>query len=147
MLKKRLPCHEIKVYKLSDKRRQADIYFVPPQIGDEREDPILLDEWDYLEPTTYPFDTEAPAMFNFDIDMEQFLIHIGKLNSIQARKQAPIIVEEMLRNSTTTGRHTKKDMVLEKLKMHPDESNSAIALLCDCSDRYVREIKKEREIS
>jgi len=113
MLKKRLPTHEIKVYRLSDKRRQADIYFVPPQAGDELEDLILLDEWDYLEATTYPFDTEAPAMFNFDIDMETFLIHISKLNSIQARKQAPIIIGEMVNEKTTTKvKTTAKDSIM-----------------------------------
>ena len=102
------------VYKITDKRRQADIYFIPPQVGDETEDPILLDEWDFLEPANYPFDTEAPAMFHFDINMEDFLIHISKLNSIQARKQAPIIIGEMLKGENegkkylTTGRYGKK---------------------------------------
>ncbi len=147
MLKKKLPCHEIKVYKISDKRRQADIYFIPPQIGDETENPILKDEWDYLEQAIYPFDTEAPAMFHFDIDMEEFLIKISKLNSIQARKQAPTIIREMLRKQKGNNEEkiTKEELILEKLLMHPDESSEAIAIVTGSTPQYVNKVKKKKK--
>jgi len=37
-------------------------------------------------------------------------------------------------------------MVDDKLKMHPDESNAAIAILCDCSERYVQQRRKEKKL-
>ena len=153
MLKKKLPCHEIKVRKVSFYNRIADVYYVPPQIGDEAEEPHLVKSWNKLPPTVYPYDHEIPAMFEFDIDMEEFLLKISKLNSVQARHgklidgrlvNAITIIDDML-GKEKTSKPSKKDMVLEKIEMHPDEKNSAIAALCKCSERYIRLIKKEMD--
>ena len=36
----------------------------------------------------------------------------------------------------------KKEMVDDKIKMHPDETCDAIGLLCDCTGQYVWKRKK-----
>lgn len=56
------------------------------------------------------------------------------------------IIEEMLREKQQGKKKqkiTKKDLVKDKILMHPDESNDAIAKICDCTERYVQQIKKE----
>jgi len=112
MLKKKLPCHEIKVYKRSANNRIADVYFVPPQAGDEAEEPQLVKSWGNLPQTVYPYDHEIPAMFEFDINMEEYLLRISKLNSVQARHGKMIdgklvtaitIVDDMLREMGEEG--------------------------------------------
>lgn len=133
MLKKKLPCHEIKVYKRSFYDRIADVYYVPPQAGDEAEEPQLVKSWKNLPPTKYPYDHEIPAMFEFDLNMEEFLLRISKLNSVEIRHgkmvdgmlvNAQTIVNDMLREMgkeetegwLSTGEHG------EKYGVHPDTS-------------------------
>ena len=114
MLKEKLPSTEIRVYKITQNKREADIWYIPPQIGNEIEDSILMDEWDNLEPTIYPYDSEAPAMFEFDFDMEDYLIRTKHLNSIQTRKQASRIIDEML--SEKQKGKIKKEWIEEKIE-------------------------------
>lgn len=135
MLKKKLPCHEIKVRRLSFYNRIADVYYVPPQAGDETEEPLLVKQWKNLPPTKYPYDHEIPAMFEFDINMEEFLLRLSPLNSVQARHgkmidgklvDANTIIDDMLREMgkeeteqyLTTGKHA------EKYGVHRDTSLS-----------------------
>ena len=42
---------------------------------------------------------------------------------------------------------TKREMIEDKLKMHPDESSAAIAALCGCSERHVQQTKKTKSES
>lgn len=123
MLKKKLPCHEIKVYKRSANNRIADVYFVPPQAGDEAEDPQLIKSWGNLPPTVYPYDHEIPAMFEFDINMEEYLLRISKLNSVQARHgkmvdgklvTAITIVDDMLREKEDKGKYLSTSKYAKK---------------------------------
>jgi len=146
MLKKKLPTHEIKVYKISKKNRYAEIFFILPQINEEAENAFPLDKWKLLEEAVYPFDTEAPAMFNFDIDMEDFLIRISRLNSIETRKEASSIIDEMLnegKKKYNNGELTAKEMIQDKIKLYPDETNDAIGALCGRTGQYVWKIRKD----
>lgn len=142
MLKSKLPTWEIKTFKISFNNRYAEIWFNPV----DRE-PIHVDTWFHLRPSKYPYDHEAPAMFDFNIDMEKFLTKISKINSVRLRKDNLVIkiLDEMLEGKKVfkNDKLTKKEKVLNKISLHPNLDTSAIAVLSDCSQRYVREIKAE----
>jgi len=122
MLKKKLPSYEIKIFKLSWNNRYCEIWYNPPQTGENAEDPIRIDMWGKLPASKYPYDHEAPAMFEFDIDMEQFLVKISKLNSIKIRREIPRILDEMLdakKKVKTQKKKSLRSLVVVALQKNP----------------------------
>lgn len=93
LLKEKLPTWEMKVKKISWNNRFAEIWFNPVDA-----EPIHVDTWYNIPPSKYPYDHEAPAMFDFDINMELFLKKISKINSVKLRKDNLVvdIVDELL---------------------------------------------------
>jgi len=59
------------------------------------------------------------------------------------------IIEDMMKEDKNGEKvkMTKREMVLDKKAMHPDESSDAIGLLCDCTGRYARQVIKENKTS
>ena len=101
-----------------------------------------------VPPTKYPYDGKFPTGFKIDIDLKYTLDELSEIeDSIElmdrgkGREVILRIIEEGKEGKKV--KVTKKEMVLEKLIMHPDESSSAIAALCGCALRYVQQIKKE----
>ena len=90
MLKKKLPIHEARIEKWSWNNRTVDIFYVPPQIGEDPEPEICVKNWGNIPPTNLPYDHESPAMFKFDIDMEVFLEQISKLRTLQVRRKGVV---------------------------------------------------------
>ena len=142
MLKQKLPSHEIRVYKISQNEREADIWYLPPQIGIDPEEPVLIDEWSNLEQTIYPYDNEAPAMFEFDFDMEEFLIRTKHLNSIQTRKQASKIIDEMLdeKQRGKVKKISKKEQIMDEFYNDSSLALKALAKKYKTSYQNVKNI-------
>jgi len=119
LLKEDIPSYEIKVKKISDTHRYVEIWYNPPQSSIDAEDPYKVDEWDYIPPTRYPYDTYAPAGFEYDMDMEKFINKISKMKTLVVRKQIPDIIKKMMREKQkelylTTGKYGKKHGVTSK---------------------------------
>ena len=96
----------------------------------------------------YPLDGKFPTGFSIDIDLKEPLDRLSKVeDSIEMmdKGKGREIILEMIEEKTDgkKSKVTKKELVLEKLIMHPDESSSSIATLCGCALRYVQLIRKE----
>lgn len=150
MLKKKLPLHEATIEKRSWDNRIVDIFFVPPQLGDEPEDPICIKQWGNIPPSNLPYDHESPAMFKFDIDMELFLENISKLRTLQVRKKGVVqkIVEDLLVdiNEKKTGL-SKTGIAKEIFKVNPKARNIDIAEILNCSTRIIVQAKSQVKTS
>jgi len=103
-----------------------------------------------VPPTKYPYDGKFPTGFKIDINLKYTLDELSEIeDSIEmidkgkGREVILRIIEEGKEGKKV--KVTKKELVLEKLIMHPDESCDAIGLLCDYAGRYVRQIKKDRK--
>ena len=53
-----------------------------------------------ITPTVYPFDSKFLPKFTMDIDLEEFFDRIGQYNSLEVRKYARSILEELKNEST-----------------------------------------------
>lgn len=146
MLKKKLPLHEARITKISWNNRIVDVFFVPPQIGDEPEEAVCVKNWCNIPETNLPYDHESPAMFKFDIDMEVFLENISKLRTLQVRKPGVVqsIVEDLLRdqNEKRTGL-SKIGMAKEIFRINPEARNIDIARILNCNDAIPSRAKKQ----
>jgi len=142
-LKKKLPSHEIKIIKINWNIRRAEIFFVPEQIGDDREDPVLLKTWDRLPLSAYPFDTKAPAMFEFDIDMEKLLTEVSTMNSVVIREKILGIIDKMLHDQEKKNEKkvTKRDGIIKDL--NDGFSTKETSERNDAPFQYVKNIKSE----
>ncbi len=145
LLREDIPSYELKVFKLSFSNRYVQIWYNSPQSVENAEEPYMVDEWKHIPPSRYPYDHKAPAGFEFDIDMEKFIHRISKLNSLKTRKEVPVIIAEMLEENRKKRqpKKTKREIIEEKIKLHPKETSSAIASLCNCSERHVQRIKQQ----
>lgn len=114
ILKEDIPSYELKVHKISFYNRYVEIWFNPGQSGtDENSEPYKVDEWGNIPPTKFPYDTYAPAGFEYDIDMEDFINKISKMKTLVVRKKIPTIIDKMMeKNKQTeylsTGKYGKK---------------------------------------
>lgn len=146
MLKKKLPIHEARIQKISWKNRVVDVYYIPPQIGDDPDDEFCIKQWGNIPPTNLPYDHESPAMFEFDIDMEKFLRKISKLRTIQVRKKGVVqtIVDELLanQNEQRTGL-SKTGIAREIIRTNPEVRNIDIARMLKCSDRIIAKARSQ----
>ncbi|MFX1502933.1 MAG: zonular occludens toxin domain-containing protein [Promethearchaeota archaeon] len=145
MLKEDAPTIEFKVFKKSFYNRYFEIWFNPQQSEDNFEDPIKLKTVKHIPPSHYPYDHLAPAGFDIDIDVEEFVNRISKMNSLLVRKQIPFIIKEMLFDQKPIKKKklSKKELVIDKIKIHPDESNKSIATICKCDESYISKIRKQ----
>ena len=150
MLKKKLPIHEARIEKRSWTNRIVDIFFVPPQIGDEPEQEVCIKQWGNIPATNLPYDHESPAMFKFDIDMEMFLENISKLRTLQVRRKGVVqkIVEDLLadQNEKRTGL-SKTGIAKEIMRVNPEARNIDIAKMLACSTRIVAQAKSDMRSS
>jgi hypothetical protein len=116
MLKQDIPTYECKVFKRSFYDRYVEIWFNPPQdISDpDNEESYLVDTWYDIPPTHYPYDHLAPAGFEIDLDIEGLINRISKLNSLQVRKQIPVIIKEMTQGTIEKKKLTKKELIMNE---------------------------------
>jgi hypothetical protein len=107
-----LVSYEIKIIKSSDSSRRAEISIMPQELTDEEQEPIHIDTWFNLKPTTLTFDSRAVTKFEFDIDIEEFFNRISEFNSLDAIAEAPRILDEML--SEKNGGSKKKEKAIKE---------------------------------
>ena len=150
LLKEDIPSYELKVKKISYYNRYVEIWFNPPQSSGDAEDPYKVDERGHIPPTRYPYDTYAPAGFEFDIDMEDFVNKISKMKTLIVRKQIPDIIANMLKDSKKQiqKKRTVKDLIVDMLQEKPDLSDEEIMLNLKqenrkCTIPYINRLKKE----
>jgi hypothetical protein len=85
---------------------------MPQELTDEEQEPIHIDTWFNLKPTTLTFDSRAVTKFEFDIDIEEFFNRISEFNSLDAIAEAPRILDEML--SEKNGGSKKKEKAIKE---------------------------------
>jgi hypothetical protein len=141
LLKEDIPTYEIKVHKISFDNRYVEIWFNPPQSDEDAEDSIKVSRWNNIPPSHYPYDHLAPAGFDFDLDIEEFINRISKLNSLQVRKQVPIIVKEM--TDMEKPKVTKKGLIINEFYNDTNLSLKGIAKKYNASYNYVRQLHTE----
>lgn len=95
----------------------------------------------------YPLDGKFPTGFSIDIDLKEALDRLSEVeDSIEMmdKGKGREIILEMIEDKKNGKKVkvTKKEMVDDKLLMHPDEPISAIAALSDCTERYAYQRKK-----
>ncbi|MBE3086235.1 MAG: hypothetical protein IMZ64_08465 [Bacteroidetes bacterium] len=152
MLKEDLPTYELKIIKLRSGERKIEVWFNEPGT-DEDECCHKRDTWRDIPPSRYPFDTKAPAGFEFDINMEHFINKISKLNSLKVRKEIPRILEELLAEGKKQmykqpDKENKKDMILDIMQKNVSFSNKEIlkamkARGMPCTMSYLTTVKRE----
>ena len=115
MLREELPSTEIRI--VENKRtgeRTENIFEIPDDYGITQE-PRLVDVRRHVPQAVYPFDSHAPAKFEFDLDFEKFLNMAGEYTSLKLRKELPRIVEELVadynQEKIKEKKVTKKDIV------------------------------------
>jgi len=95
----------------------------------------------------YPFDTKSPASLIIDVDMEGFLGDVSCFDSIEIVDHIQDLVDKWRFNVEPKGKKekgpTKKEIVAEKLILHPEASLEEISVLAGCSTRLVSIVKKE----
>jgi len=101
-----------------------------------------------VPPTKYPYDGKFPTGFNIDINLKETLDRLSDIEDsieIMDKGKGQEIIFEMIEEikEGKKVKMTKKELVKEKIIMHPNEKSSAIAALCDCTERYIQQIKKE----
>jgi hypothetical protein len=155
MLKEDLPSYELRVHKLSSEERIVEVWFNEPGT-DEDECSHKRDKWRHIPPSRYPFDTKAPAGFDFDINMEHFINRISKLNSLKARKEIPRILEELLEEGKKMqkqpDKENKKEMIEDIMKENEGITNNEIWVLMKernmkCTIDYICKVRKELTLS
>lgn len=153
LVKQDLPTYELKVFKVSDDNRYVEIWFNPPDDKSGFEEPYKLDTWYNIPATKYPYDTFAPAGFEFDIDMERFINRISKMKTLEVRKKIPDIIQEMQEDREEKNRKKKtvKQSIIEIIQEKPELKNDAIMRFLKeiglkCSESYINKIRKEMGI-
>jgi len=153
LIKGDLPNYEMKVFKISDSNRYCEIWYNPPQSSENAEGSYKLDTWYNIPPTRYPYDTFAPAGFDFDIDMEKFINKISKMRTLEVRKKIPEIIQEMLveKDKSKSKKRTVKQAVIEMIREKPNISNEDIMkylkeIKMKCTNTYINTLRKEMGI-
>jgi hypothetical protein len=150
-----LVSYEIKIIKSSDTSRRAEISVMPQELTDEEQEPIHIDTWFNLKPTTLTFDSRAPTKFKFDIDPEVFFDRISDFNSLDAIVEAPRLLDELL--SERSGgfkkekERSKREAILDILVEDDSLTDKQVqarthVLGIDCSVSHIGQVRREREL-
>lgn len=143
MLKEDIPSYEIKMHKISFYNRYAEIWFNPPQSDEIEDESHLVSTWRDIPPSHYPYDHLAPAGFEFDLDIEQFINRISKMNSLQVRKEIPIIIEEMVSPEKKKKKKlSKKELIMNEFYNESNLKLKGIAKKYDTSYQNVCNIHR-----
>jgi len=147
-----LVSYEIKIIKSSDSSRRAEISIMPQELTDSEVEPIHIDTWHNLRPTSLTFDSRAVTKFEFDIDIEEFFSRIAEYNSLDAIAEAPRILDEMLseKNSGSKRERTNKQVILDIMTEDDDLSDKEIQVKAhelgvNCTLSHIGQIRRERE--
>lgn len=151
LLKEDIPSYEIKIYKISHRNRYAEIWFNPPQSDEEAEESIKISTWEHIPPSHYPYDHLAPAGLDFDLDIEQFINSISKLNSLQVRKQVPRIVKELMFPDIKKHKPTKKELIMNEFyngttltfKGLAKKYDTSYQVVCNYHAEFLRKTEKK----
>ena|GEM_PF-4767763 len=145
LLKEDIPSFELKVKKISHYNRYVEVWYNPPQSATDAEEPYKEDEWGNIPPTRYPYDTYAPAGFDYDIDMEKFINRISKMKTLQVRKKLPSIIQEMLDENNKKGspKTSKKDAIMSEFFNGTKLTLKALAQKHNTSYQNVKNIHAE----
>lgn len=148
-----LVSYEIKIIKSSDGSRKAEISIMPQELTDEEQEPIHIDTWHNLKPTTLPFDSRAVTKFEFDIDIEEFFSRIAEYNSLDAIAEAPRLLDEILaeKKSGTKKEKAIKETILEILAEDDGLNDKEIQVKAHelgvkCTISHIGQIRREREV-
>lgn len=150
-LRETLVQYEMRISRVgsSDIRRFTIAMAMPTknEFGEDIVDFVEVDEYYGVPPATYPFDSKYLPKFTFDIDLSEVLEKLGPYNSLEVKEIGPRIIKEMMEKKKTEKKKekqkSKRDIVLEKLALHPNEPAEAIAVLAGCSSHYVEKIKRQ----
>ena len=129
MLKEDLPSHEFKVYKLQSGKRNVELWF---NESGKNAPSYYITTRRNVPPSRYPFDSIAPASFNFDIDMEKFVNRISKLDSLECQDEIPRVLDELLSENNGHGvvnKKSKTEVIKEIIENDPSLSTSEIMVL------------------
>ena len=143
-LRSTLVTHQLQIKKISNDNRMMIVSKPVPHVNDDGEE--VLDFMPSGPPivrmpsSQLAYDSKFLPAFKIDIDLNVLLEALAELDSIKVMEQGTNIIRNIMKEQTNG--QTKKDLILEKLAMHPNESSSAIASLCDCTERYVQQIRK-----
>lgn len=140
ILKEDIPSYEAKIYKISHTNRYAEIWFNPPQSAEEAEESVKISTWRHIPPSHYPYDHLAPAGLDFDLDIEQFINRISKLNSLQVRKQVPRIVKEVMFTDIKKHKATKKELIMNEFYNDTTLTFKGLAKKYGVTYQYVIEV-------
>jgi hypothetical protein len=151
IIKEDIPSIEFKVFKVSYYHRYAEIWYNPPQSGENAEESYKLDEWDNIPASRYPYDSYAPAGFDYDIDVEALINRISKMKTLQVRKELPRIIDELLHPVEKPKQMTIKDIITELIQDDPSVENEDIMkhlkeMGRHCSNTYINTVRKEAGI-
>jgi adenosyl cobinamide kinase/adenosyl cobinamide phosphate guanylyltransferase len=155
MLRDELPSTEIRItYNKKTKIRTEHIFIIPDEYGITQE-PIHLESRIGIPQATFPYDSNAPAKFEFDIDFDDFMNMAGEFNSLKLRKQLPHIIHilrenQMQKTKTQLAKQiTKKDLLSLMIKRDPEMPVSSIKDILhtyfgvSVTPDYVSKVKKE----
>ena len=149
-----LVSYEIRVIKSSATNRRAEISVMPQELTEAELEPIHIDTWRNLQPTRLSFDSRAPTKFEFDIDIEEFFNKIANFNSLDAIKEAPRILDEMLQQLTIKKKEkgkSKKEIIKEIIQEFPDSTNEDVMFKLkemgtSCTNTYVDIVRREQGV-
>jgi hypothetical protein len=109
-----LVSYEIKIIKSSETNRRAEISIMPQELTDEEQEPIHIDTWFHLKPTTLTFDSRAITKFEFDLDIEEFFNRISDFNSLDAIAEAPRLLDDLLREKSGGDVKSEKERTIKE---------------------------------
>ena len=103
----------------------------------------VVDEWWGTPHTLLAHDSYFISDLVPDIPLVELLEQLGKAESsldVISGYGREVIDSLMKPNAPKA---TKKDRVIDKIKLYPEMSDIDISVICDCTDRYVRMVRKE----
>jgi hypothetical protein len=143
-LRSDLVTYQIRIRKVSENNRRMIIskpLAYLDESGEEVYDFQVIDTVDEIPCSQLPYDSKFLPVFKIDIDLNDLLDEMADLDSVAVMDQGADVIKKIM-EKTKNKQQSKKDMVMEKIKLHPEKTSSDIAALCDCSDRYVQGIRK-----
>ena len=143
-LRETLVTYQLRIKKLSENNRRMIVSKPLLHVTEDGEEVVSflpIDTVDYMPSSQLPFDSKFLPAFKIDIDLNELLDDLADLDSVEVMEKGRVAVERQIENRKDK-EQSKKDLVLERIKLYPEKTSSDIAVLCDCSDRYVQGIKK-----
>lgn len=143
-LRENLVSYQLKVKKISTHNRSMTIYQpreYTNEDGEEEFDFVELETVYYMPSSQLPYDSKFLPVFKIDLSLEDLLDELADLDSMHVIEFGSDIIENLLhKNKEKTV--TKKMKIEKEIKMHPELTNTEIANLYDCSDRWIQRIRK-----